>query len=116
MSEEHVQRKGAYSPRAHREPTHNLSRKRPGTITPLPARSSRGPEKRRQDPRPLGTRWERVDSLEGEWRMNQYRYRMSSKLGAGMPDEMKEAVRRAASRLGISMSELVRRLISKDLP
>lgn len=121
MSEEAIQRKGAYTPRAHRETTHTLSRKRAASPpVGLPARGRAKPERRSspkapQDPRPIGKKWQHIPTIQADWRDNRFRYRMSSRLYSGLPDEMKLAVRAAAKELGISMSELVRRLISREI-
>ena len=60
-------------------------------------------------------RWQKVDDVGDDWRLLGLRYKMSDRLSAGMPDDMKMAVRLAAKRLGISMSEVVRRLIARGL-
>jgi hypothetical protein len=59
--------------------------------------------------------WNPTSGASDDWRLSTRRYRMSSKLSAGMPDEMKVAYREAAARLGISMSELTRRLAATTL-
>lgn len=58
--------------------------------------------------------WQQIADASQDWRISTSQYRMSSKLSAGMPDPMKEAVRRKSKELGISMSELMRRLIAKE--
>lgn len=95
MSEDRVQRKASLAPRG-REPAHTPLRGRP----------------RRRGPSTLP--WQKPETIEDDWRTPTLRYRMSSKLSAGMPDDMKEALRRAAFRLGLSMSEVVRRLLAKE--
>lgn len=59
--------------------------------------------------------WQTPPILSSDWRIEGMKYRMSSKLSAGMPDEMKEALREASRRLGKSMTELVRNMIARSL-
>lgn len=71
------------------------------------------PPKPKVTPAPRG--WNRPQTLEDEWRkrlVGTQRYRMSSRLTAGMPDDMKLAIRMAATKMGVSMSEVTRRLIA----
>lgn len=67
--------------------------------------------------RPSGNtvkQWFQLVPIERDWRRPDTKYRMSSKLSAGLPDEMKEALREAAKRLEVSMSEVVRRLLARE--
>lgn len=67
--------------------------------------------------RPSGNtqkQWYQLFPIERDWRRPDTKYRMSSRVSAGLPDEMKESLREAAKRLEVSMSELVRRLLARE--